>query len=76
MAKTINDIRAEAEDDRSNLRGYCRNCTDTQLQNVYEAEKQRAKVEDAEYSIVAQTAIVFADEAKQELRRRGLWFVI
>jgi hypothetical protein len=66
------EIKADAEDQRSDLRQYCRQCTDSQLENVYNDETKRANVEDAEYSGVAQTAKVFADEAEQELQRRGL----
>lgn len=69
--KITEKIRKEAEDERSGLRGYCRNCTDSQLQNVYDAEVARAKVKNPEYSAVAQTARVFAEEAQKEMLERA-----
>lgn len=70
--KSLAEITAEAEGDREQLRRYCQNCTDNQLQNVLEKEQARYRAISSPYSIVAATAKVFADEAKAELRHRGL----
>ncbi len=70
--KTPAQITAEAEEQRSELRQYCKQCTDAQVQNVYQAEYNRAKACSSPYSEVGAVAKVFADEAKQECSRRGL----
>lgn len=47
------------KDDRKDFRAYCKQCTDTQLRNVYSAER-------------AARRRVYADIAKEELATRGL----
>jgi hypothetical protein len=65
-------VVAKAEQERKNLRQYCRQCTDSQLQNVHLNELERGKRASDPRSEVGATADVFADEAAQELKRRGI----
>lgn len=61
------------EDQRTNLRSYCLQCTDTQLVNVYEDEKARARRCPSRHSEVGNTARIFAQEARVVMAERGLF---
>jgi len=50
------------------MRGYCRNCTNEQLRNVYADEKRRGKYGGE----VGKEARKFAQAAREELIHRGL----
>lgn len=52
----------------SETAGYCKNITNNQLQNVYEAETERGKRQGE----VGAVARIFAANARTELERRGL----
>ncbi len=62
----------QAERERDGLRQYCRQATDKQLPHIYFTERARAQRANDPESFVGQTAKVFAEEAKNEMARRGM----
>ncbi len=72
----MQEVARKAEDERSGLLQYCRQCTDNQLRNVFKDETERAERNSSPYSEVGATAHVFAQCAQQIANERGIVLTI